>query len=724
MKGNRINKTKRGSVFILSLVFVSVLAISVGAMMYHVQQETRQTHRARLYTNSLEAAKASMLNFSRNVVYLLTTNPPNQTGGDYLVLDDVVYNIEPRAPKGADLVTDTDDELLSYIRPIGSNTFEFEEITNPTDDWYGYKTARLDYELVTFARETTNNADTLGFKGAGVKRRVTLDYIPLYAFAIFYEETMELHPGPTMNVRGRVHSNDNMYLSAVDTVRFHEKVTSAKNIYRFRGNDGSSQGGKVEVKVPDDKYNPGAGSSWVDMSSPPEPHNGDDYLDHLDEGWFQAALDRWKSQMMDSAHGINPIRPPLPTGSNMYDMFRRADSENDTAELKRSKLEYLADIIVTGDPGDPSTIRMWLQTVNDSYERTLTELDSSVVNDVVSVGEFYDGHQQTTVRTLDIDMGALNDMDEIDWSSSNGVIYVSTTPGDTDSYSLAEGNQDPIPVLDSEGNVVFDTDSRAPIVSFEGWMADGRDTYMPAVRVVNADTLPENSAGAFAFYSDRPVYTVGDINKKDVDDRVTAVIGGDSMTVTSTPHWLATKDLNGDGKPDTSEDELFTILDSDDPNFPAGATRARGYTRDMGNDWREDEFSWDKNQWYSKPVGNIETNTIFLMGDTSAVYENKDDPTSRLLGSGGAHNVMRYLENWNKTHNYNGSILVLFQSPVAMHKYRCCDGKGYYDPPTRNYNWDESLKGSTPPPGMPALVEVKDYPMEPIGINYAIANKP
>ena len=66
-----------------------------------------------------------------------------------------------------------------------------------------------------------------------------------------------------------------------------------------------------------------------------------------------------------------------------------------------------------------------------------------------------------------------------------------------------------------------------------------------------------------------------------------------------------------------------------------------------------------------------------------------------LLGTdGGAHNFIRYDENWGgATLNYRGSLISFYTSRQGVGTYKCCDI--VYGPPTRGYNFDTDFL--TPP---------------------------
>jgi hypothetical protein len=101
----------------------------------------------------------------------------------------------------------------------------------------------------------------------------------------------------------------------------------------------------------------------------------------------------------------------------------------------------------------------------------------------------------------------------------------------------------------------------------------------------------------------------------------------------------------------------------------------------------------------------------------------------RYTQSGGAHNVIRYLEKWGSgtMHTFLGSIIVLFSSEQATQPWRNQSGGTffpYYDPPSRNYVWDNSLQNAEPPPGMPVFIDVYDFTVSRVSKQYAMQNRP
>lgn len=72
---------------------------------------------------------------------------------------------------------------------------------------------------------------------------------------------------------------------------------------------------------------------------------------------------------------------------------------------------------------------------------------------------------------------------------------------------------------------------------------------------------------------------------------------------------------------------------------------------------------------------------------------------------GGVHNFLRYVENWNGTLNYQGSIVSMYYNRQAVGLYKCCNT--IYQPPTRGYQFDANfLNPLLLPPRTPMFRDV------------------
>jgi hypothetical protein len=86
--------------------------------------------------------------------------------------------------------------------------------------------------------------------------------------------------------------------------------------------------------------------------------------------------------------------------------------------------------------------------------------------------------------------------------------------------------------------------------------------------------------------------------------------------------------------------------------------------------------------------------------DTTAIDGSQDFGTD-----GGVHNFMRFLENWNGTLNYNGSIVSLYFNRQATGLFN--SGGNNYSPPNRGYSFDTNFLNPTLlPPRTPMFRDV------------------
>ena len=688
------SRRRRGSSLLAAGVFVLVLSAGVALMINQTTSQMTNLYRTRVVENSLAGANAVLSCMSADIQFVMNNRPP-QTGGRMDQINGIVNAMRPASFYGYQPVKNSNKDVV-YVRSIGPNDLQFRTIDDPADQWDGYSTGRLDYELVAAVRENSANADKLGVEGIAARKRVTLDYVPLYQFAIFYNPDMELHPGPVMDVRGPVHCNGTLWLGAQSGLNFWGRVSAVGKIRAYNDftnmniNAGKKDAGytyplESYTNQGDVKFKNAAGS-WLNMfvgTGSSLDTNNNKYLDGLDLNWQNDALSRWGGIVRDQAHGTRTINPPLPVGSEASDMIARLQP-GDSQAVQELKFESMADLKITGNPGNPDTIK-----IVDSNGNVIPNTDAAGKNPIWTIGEFYDGQQETVVRTIDIDMSKIVSRG---FNFQNGVLYASTTPAAGDNWT-----------------------------SPQNWAGYGREDFMPAIRVTNSATVPRNLQSGFTFATDRPLYTVGNINST---SKATAVFAADAVTVTS-------QELKLDYPVSIKVGNKWEVRSSLDnsKSFPLTSGVPNGYTREGTPSGVKDPItnasvSNSVNPAAKPPSGNdgLITNLIMVMGQTGSRF---NDAGKRITQSGGAHNVMRYLENWGgKKHTFNGSLICLYESLVSTLPWRNDSGHAYYSPPNRNYQWDNSLQAATPPPGMPMFLVINDSAVERVSLTYAKTHQP
>lgn len=698
-----LRRRRRGSAMVMAVVFTAVVGSTVSYVMLASNRQTRNTFRARLMDTSLSAAATAVANMSQQAYFLASTRPA-QMGGNWSQLDNIIQSVQPRKLPGY-LPAKQDEKSLAFMRPAGTNGVS-SVISDPADDWNGFNIRRWTYDVVAFmnAADQSNGSEVdpvaqrLGFEGAGFQSRLTINYIPLYQYAIFYDNDLEFHPGANMAVDGPVHSNRNLWLGAGGSnhLKFNSRISSAGDVRSYRdflGVSGSTIGA-LNYKMsngtmwkpegsdhPGDVYVRNAKGQEVKINNTDNigDTNKNTFLDSLDSNWMETALERFGGKLTDKAMGDKVIQPPLPfvgegtdrKQADAADLIQRLDNPNvaPSDDLNRAKMEAFADVRIVADPSkvdkDGYLTDITFETAtgydgegvatgwqaNTITNRKLDSKGKPTGKPIVGAGSFYDYRQNRTVKTMDLDMGEMQARAEVKGvlASGNGVVYVSTK-NNTDSGS----------------------------------------NPMKSVRVQNAATLPTSAANTLTIATDRPMYLEGDVNKhSDASKRATLLLAADAMTVTSKKLTDSTG-INSAASKSVETNAIFML----------GQVSSKYQT--AGSD--------------GKLTGSAKDNTI----------DHFQDGYRRKQWSGGVHNVIRYLESWSgKTHTYNGSLICLFESQVATFRHESAlapdyDDK-YYGAPNRNFTWDSQLSVREPPKGMPVLVQVQMTPLQRIGKAQAVA---
>lgn len=356
----------RGSTLVIVMVLTIALGIFLAAMMGRGHQEQRTTDRnARLH----EAANAAeslgnygLADIVRRYVtraYLpmneFRANPLTIPGNDFFdnTFIDKPFNeliggavptaqrvfIDPRNPANAN-----DPLVRSVIDAVNINVYSRAQ-ANPT-------------------LEPTNPAQSF------LNQVLQVRFVNL-TDALFYNMDLELHPGELMNFRGKVHSNNDIYVMAqgFPGLYFWDTVTAAGKILHlykltedqlpshnqpvfFINNDNAP----VTMKLNESNTN----SSWV--------YNRTGY------DWLGESQRRWDANVQDEAHGVQTRNPagipdyvednPATAGNELENhayaviepLLLSTHSNRKTPAGRHQKFNARACLIfrvVTTVPGDP-----------------------------------------------------------------------------------------------------------------------------------------------------------------------------------------------------------------------------------------------------------------------------------------------------------------------------------------------------------------------------------
>jgi hypothetical protein len=148
------------------------------------------------------------------------------------------------------------------------------------------------YEAVATATHPQNNAIATTIRQIFARR-----LIPTFQHAVFYNNDLEVLPGPNMTLSGRIHSNKDIYLDSdgntltIDSTSLH----GAGDIFNCRKDAVGAPEGQTQI--------------LVNQAGPPtyEYMNG---LDSGDANWMDEATNRWQGSVQSAVHGINELTTP------------------------------------------------------------------------------------------------------------------------------------------------------------------------------------------------------------------------------------------------------------------------------------------------------------------------------------------------------------------------------------------------------------------------------
>jgi hypothetical protein len=215
--------------------------------------------------------------------------------------------------------------------------------------------------------------------------------IPIFQFAVFYENDLWASPIYDMIINGRTHVNGNMYLQANTGLYFDGKVTAAGSIYHGLAN-GMSPSFQADVCFKDRVglyRSMKEGGSWLDAGNP---------------NWYDSASTRWGGTVQDHAFGQESLNLPL-TGASAdpHKMIERASGNPDSYESKATFK------VMDGVP---------YAKIGGVWQDVTSFLPAGTITN----SSFYDGREYSWVNSTDIDIEKL---ESSSYFPSNGVIYTS-----------------------------------------------------------------------------------------------------------------------------------------------------------------------------------------------------------------------------------------------------------------------------------------------------------
>lgn len=483
------------------------------------------------------------------------------------------------------------------------------------------------YEIISTAVNTNSHYQI----PATVGQQVYFGYIPLFQFAIFYQDYMELEPNAPMTVTGAVHGNADIYAAPLNGLTFSNAVSAS---------------GQISV----------GGYSTVNFDG------GEEHVDPL-----------------NLPVGANNNGTSTNVSQNVYGILQLPQAgQTPTSASGQNLLYNQADLIIVISNNGAITVTSGAAV--NGQATAITNYQSFLNTN----GSFYDQRDDLTVNPVVIDVSNL-----VNWSATNttlrpvlasarGVenadvqsIYVADLRGTTNqvvttSYTYTTNyvkGSSPVTTATLPANYpggvlayvsppIGVTLSGTHITSYTyypinqsittttTYVTNMVQTTQPGIVLSNGAVLPPEG---LAVATPDPAYIVGNWNIKNSTNAGAPSDAGLNDTTYTLPSAVYA--------------DAITVLSS--------AWNPANSTLNLTN----------------RDAVSDTVNSAFLTGNV---------PTSGNDYSGGVENLARLLENWTgQTLTYNGSMVCMFNSQIANQPYQ--QPGSVFNPPTRNWAFDNNF---------------------------------
>ncbi len=564
--------------------------------------------------------------------------------------------------------------------------------------------------------------------------------VPLFSNAIFYNMDLEMHSGSTMDVRGPIHVNGDVWMEAKGSgpLTIHEGLTVTGEILHGRKQyQEHKRSGPVNIK--------NTGGTPLNMRGPeqlPYAWNTDEgWLDSRDPDFRTEAASRWDGMAQDSEMQVPTLNPlgfsdylpddPYTSGivreNHGYAIiepvltFQHQDYKGDT--IRQQKFAYKAGILFRveefDDPSDgdqPGQVNFKIKAYK--YDRTNN-------SNPVSAPKLDAGGDPILVE-IALPPGVIGEVN----ANLSGI----RTDGESDDYKV--NNSGSSITVDGKtfnnGDVYGGMFDHRPDIELDLVTID-----MTALKnaVENDDaadwtlTGPPNNEMRPRSWWNGVVYvefptqvdtmsTTASTNRTDKivpgkrEDVALMLINTDeipdpyltdnnfhsdrgSSIATNAPLYTV-GDVNADGNSGTG-----TSMALDDANEPPMALAADTFTtltENYGVKGRQnsiDNYASNSN----RPGAYTEISAALLTGLIPTIPD--DAPSYNWESSGGVHNFPRMIEYWGgTTMRIRGSLVSLFESEVHSQP-RPSGYTHYYRWPTRDFGFNDNFRNGIYPPGSP-----------------------
>lgn len=493
---------------LISVVILTLLASSLVGSYLSLSIHETKTVRLDIDRQKAELAAEAGLDYGINKLREAIFNYQFNPSIGQSQFQTQLNAISPPDPLG-DYVYETPDGASAF--KIIVQTPAYQGTVTKGSAFRGVNATIQHFSVVCGARNAGSGASSV------LRQDLQAIGLALIRFGVFYEEDLEILPGPTMIFEGPVHSNADIYIGG--PVQFHDRVTAHGDIRHRRKNDGSRLG---EARAADGDHvlrsfrDPDG--TWIDS-------------DHPD--WMLEAIQRWDGNIQSADHGMSRLTPPISPIDEPYSLIERplpSSSTNYSALTEHEKFANKAGLTIHVDSSGilHATNALGNNVSHHFRPAVLDETSGEPAKD--SDGKYV----MLTNGTHEIENSRFFDARENRWISPVD-IYIDQLQEDYPNIYTD--------LTSDEGRGIIYITRDDPL-----------DGTMPAVRLRNGNAI--TNALGMTIVSDLPVYIEGNFN---TSNTVPALIAGDAITLLS-GNWQDDESTGSQNDRRASNTEYFAVL--------------------------------------------------------------------------------------------------------------------------------------------------------------------
>ncbi len=392
------NSSSQGSALITVVMLIGMMAILTGSMLNYTLSERRGNERNRLILRSKNMAEnvtlysaeqiSAKLHRMKTVGLMQFSSGTNRL---YLPPDNVLTTAFSEVSDVATYAGITSNTGLALITDTTSTNYGLQVLTG----------------TVPIIAQSTMRHLSLGAITTYAEQDLQISEVPLFQFAVFYNEDLEFSPGANMVISGPVHSNGDFIARCqtgfTNTVQFTDRVTAVGGFYAnsaFKGTtynevDGADTGpggtGPLYFQNP-------AGTITNVMSSASvwrdHKYGGSTVTTTSLANFKTFATSTYGGNFRTSAHQVGTLELPgldpsvLNSGRSTIEAPSSADSNDlilaGTQFSRKAGLYIIVNPTAQARNGalpDATTVSMraysyrcWLNTLNDDHTHTIREV--------------------------------------------------------------------------------------------------------------------------------------------------------------------------------------------------------------------------------------------------------------------------------------------------------------------------------------------------------------